>query len=152
MIINNLSNILCQKVSFWPKLFSKALRKFFARRVTTLNIFERLFMIISLRSKKIRVIRHVKQIIWKETCKSLDFWKIHSQNPVGIWFKKWQKYLFLKWKFFSKALRKFFTRRMIMFNIFGRLPKIIYLRSTKNWSHTTRQTNQMAGNVRSEAP
>ena len=44
-------------------------------------------MIISLRSKKIKVIRHVKQIIWKETYKSLDFWKIHSQNLVSIWFK-----------------------------------------------------------------
>ena len=64
-------------------VFSKTLRKFSQLRATTLNIFERLFKIISLRSKKIRVIRHVKQIIWKETYKSLDFWKIHSQNRVG---------------------------------------------------------------------
>ena len=40
-------------------------------------------------------------------------------------------------------------RRMIMFNIFGRLSNIISLRSKKNQGHTTRQTDYMAGNVQS---
>ena len=36
---------------------------------------------------------------------------------------------------------------MNMFNKSGSLSKIISLRSKKNWGHTTRQTDYMAGNV-----
>ena len=77
--------------------------------------------------KKIRVTRHVKHIIWKETYKSLDFWEIHSQNPVGIWFKN----TYFWGEFFSKSLKKFFSRRIVTFNISGRLSKIISLLSKK---------------------
>ena len=84
--------------------FSKTLRKFSKRRVTTLNIFERLFKIISLRSKKIRVIRHVKQIIWKETYKSLDFWEIHSQSRFDCFGICDKKVYFLAQFFFQRLL------------------------------------------------
>ena len=63
-------------------------------------------VIIYLHLKKIRVIRHVKQIIWKETYKSLDFWKIHSQNPVSIWFKNTY---FQGKKFFQMVLKNFLS-------------------------------------------
>ena len=98
---------MLQKGRFLVKnFFSKALRKFSTHRVTTLNIFERLFKIISLRLKKIRVIWHAKQIIWKEIYKSLDFWKIHSQNPVSIWFKNTY---FQGKKFFQMVLKNFLS-------------------------------------------
>ena len=102
------------------------------RRMIMFNIFGNLSSIISLRSKKkIRVIRHVKQIIWQETYKSLDFLKIHSQNRVGEVHGFGSKMPIFEENFFSNASRKFSMRRMIMFNIFGRLSNIISLRSKK---------------------
>ena len=80
--------------------------------------------------------------------KSLDFEKLaHSQNRVGDVQIYDSKRLFFTQNFFSKALRKFSVRRMTMFNISGRLSKIISLRSKRNQSHTTHQTDYMSGNV-----
>ena len=93
--------------------------------------------------KKIRVIRHVKQIIWQETYKSLDFLKIHSQNRVREVHGFGSKMSIFEANFFSNASRKFSMRRMIMFNIFGRLSNIISLRSKKNQSHTTHRSKDI---------
>ena len=58
--------------------------------------------------KKIRTARHVKQIIWQETCKSLDFWDIHSRNRVGELcdFASNKAYFELK-TFFQRLLENF---------------------------------------------
>ena len=54
---------------------------------------------------------------------------------------------FFKIQIFSKALRNFSKRRMAMFNILEGSSNIVSLRSKHNQSHTTRQTDYMAGNV-----
>ena len=80
---------------------------------------------------------------------------LSEKFTLKIWFVKYKAMLqkgfffFLTQNFFSKALTNFSMRRMIMFNIFGRLSNIISLRSKKNQGHTTRQTDYMAGNVQS---
>ena len=58
--------------------------------------------------------------------------KTHSQNRVGEAQIYASKMLFFTQNFFSKALRKFCTRRMTTLNVFERLFKIISLRSKKN--------------------
>ena len=66
--------------------------------------------------KKIRNVRHVKQIIWQETRKSLHF---YFENGVEKLWGYPSKTTILDSKlFFSQALRKFSIRRMTMFDIF----------------------------------
>ena len=89
---------------FKIQIFSKALRKFSKRRMIMFNIFGNLSNIISLRSKKkIRVIRHVKQIIWQETYKSLDFWKSTLRIGLVKYRAMLQKCYFLKRIFFKDS-------------------------------------------------
>ena len=136
----NLVNICSKKLVFW-------LKTIFQRRLETLlwvvwscsiDWEGRLWSYIYTQ-KRIRVIRHVKRIIRQETYKSLDFWEIHSQNLVGIWFKN----TYFWGEFFSKSLKKFSSRRIVTFNISGRLSKIISLLSKKNWSHTTHRSKDI---------
>ena len=66
------------------------------------------------------------------------------RNPLSKsgWYMV-QKYLFLRWIFFSKSLKKFSSRRIVTFNISGRFSKIISLLSKKNWSHTTHRSKDI---------
>ena len=93
------------RVNFLTKNFFQRLLEIFLSVVWSCTIFLETCLTSYLYArKKIRVIRHVKQIIWKETYKSLDFWKIHSQNPVGIWFKNTY---FWGENFFQMVLKNF---------------------------------------------
>ena len=76
----------------------------------------------------------------------MDFLNIHSQNQVDEVHGYGSKIPIFEMKIFSKALRKFSTRRMIMFNILGRLSKVISLRSKKDQSHTTHQSEDIDEN------
>ena len=115
---------------FWLKTFFQRLLENFLSVVWSCSIYLETCLTSYLYArKKIRVIRHVKQIIWQETYKSLDFWK--STLWIGLP-KHVGNAIFLTQNFFSKALRKFSKRRMIMFNIFGNLSNIVSLRSKKN--------------------
>ena len=118
---------------FWLKTFFQRLLENFLSVVWSCSIYLEACLTSYLYArKKSRVIRHVKQIIWQETYKSLDFWKIHSQNRVREVHGFGSKMSIFEANFFSNASRKFSMRRMIMFNIFGSLYKTICLRSKKN--------------------
>ena len=112
--------------------FSKVLRKFSRRRMTMFNISGSLSKIISLRSKKIRVIQHETDHI--------------IGNVTIIWILK-DSLSETGWRsIFLKTLKKFCMCRMTMFNISGSLSKIISLRSKKNWGHTTHQSEDIDEN------
>ena len=131
---------------FTQNFFSKALRKFSVRRMTTFNISGRLSKIISLRSKKNQShTTHQTDYMSGNVAKAVIL-KIHFQNRVGEVQTYASKCYFFKWIFFSKVLRKFSTRRMTMFNISGRLSKIISLHSKKNQSHTRHQLKDINEN------
>ena len=129
MIIRRLENFLrafeksfeSQKKPFWSmalyltnpilrvnfskfKFFQRLLENFLSVVWSCLIYLETCLTSYLYARKKIRVIRHVKQIIRNEKYKSLDFWQIHSQNPVGIWFEStyfWGKI------FFQRVLKNF---------------------------------------------
>ena len=92
---------------FWLKTFFQRLLENFLSVVWSCSIYLETCLTSYLYArKKIRVIRHVKQIIWKETYKSLDFWKIHSQNRFDVCYKKvgfWPK------TFFQRLLENFLS-------------------------------------------
>ena len=90
------------------------------------------------------VIRRVENFLRtfeKNSLEKIAFWSISLYFTNPILRVSFQNHCF------SKALRKFSMRRMTMFNISGRLSKIISLRSKRNQSHTTHQTDYMVGNV-----
>ena len=61
-------------IFFTQNFFSMVLRNFSVRRVTMFKLSERLSEHSLYPGKKIRNVRHVKQIIWQETRKSLHFY------------------------------------------------------------------------------
>ena len=73
--VEKLWAILPKKKHFFTQnFFSVALRNFSLCRMTMFKLSERLSKHSSLCWKKIRNVRHVKQIIWQETRKSLHFY------------------------------------------------------------------------------
>ena len=58
--------------------------------------------------KKIRNIRHVKQIIWQETWKSLDFWRSTSKMGLRSYGISFQKPHFFHSKLFFNGSEKLF--------------------------------------------
>ena len=112
------------------------------RRVTMFNILGRLSKVISLRSKKKSESYDTPNKLYgRKRNKSLDFEKFTLRIGLVKYRAMVQKSYFLKAKFFSKALRKFSMCRMTMFNILGRLSKVISLRSKKK-IRVIRHTNQ----------
>ena len=117
---------------FRVKCFSKAFRKFSARRMTMFNIFENLCKIISLCSKKTTIIRHIDQKILTKNRFALE--KIRFR-PISISTTVVNHLLVLRYILISKSWKIFFKCQKCHFPI----PKSSYIPKItlkKNQDHT----------------
>ena len=136
---------------FTRNFFWMDLRNFSMRRMTMFNWSERLSKHSSLcwSKKKIRNIRHVKQIIWQETWKSLDFWTSTSKMGLRSYGISFQKLHFFHSKLFFQWFWETFLYVVWLCSSYLRdCLNIVLYSGKKNQERTTRQTDYMAGNAK----
>ena len=99
--------------------------------------------------KKIRNIRHVKQLIWQGTWKSLDFWRSTSKMGLRSYGISFQTPHFFNSKLFFQWFWETFLYVVWLCSSYLRdCLNIVLYPGKKNQERTTRQTDYRAGNVK----
>ena len=115
--------------------------------MTMFNIFGRSSKTISLRSKKNQGHTTRQTDYMAGNVQKFGFLKIHSQNRIGEVQGYASKSLFFEGETFFKGLQKIFYASYDHVQYIWKFVLDHIFTLEKNWGHTTRQTDYMAGNV-----